>query len=87
MRNNAARFCCGQRVSAAVDIDNVATGSTTSPGSRPITRGTLGSVVGVGRHATGAAPVYLVVFAGAVVVGCREGELDAVTAVSSRRRD
>jgi len=81
----AARFVCGERVRAAVDLDD-AIGSATLDERHRVARGTLGNVVGVGRHAKAAAPVYLVVFAGAIVVGCHEGDLDAISAASSASR-
>lgn len=86
MHGQRARFACGQRVKAAVDLDDGAIGSPTLNGRHRVTRGTLGDVVGVGRHAKALAPVYLVGFAGTVVVGCHEGEIDAVTPASSRCR-
>jgi len=72
-------------VRAAVDIDDAGVRSSAPDEPHRIIRGTLGSVVGVGRHAKAVSPVYLVEFAGAVVVGCREGELDAVAPPAARR--
>lgn len=67
----------GQRVRAAVDLDDDGTHPEAVPGQPLVPRGTVGEVVRVGHHADADVAVYLVEFANAKVVGCLAEELDA----------
>jgi nitrogen fixation protein NifZ len=46
-------------------------------GAALVASGAVGEVVRVGRHEESDTPVYLVEFGGALLIGCREEELDA----------
>jgi nitrogen fixation protein NifZ len=78
MPPEVSKFAWGQRVRAAVDLDNDGSHPAGPAGSRLVDRGTAGEVIRIGQYVEAGVPVYLVEFGGTLVVGCCEDELDAV---------
>ncbi|TIX51619.1 nitrogen fixation protein NifZ [Alteraurantiacibacter aquimixticola] len=68
----------GQRVCASVDLVNDGSHPGAELEAVLARAGTEGEIVNVGHHVDANIPVYLVEFAGGVVVGCLEDELRQV---------
>jgi nitrogen fixation protein NifZ len=70
------KYQWGQRVRAVADLADDGSHPGAVLGAALVESGTVGEIVRVGRHEESDTPVYLVEFGGALLVGCREEELD-----------
>lgn len=78
-------FQWGQPVRAGLDLVNDGSHPGFAPGALIVAAGTPGEIVNVGLHEESNTPVYLVEFAGGVVVGCLEEELARAEQVGERQ--
>jgi nitrogen fixation protein NifZ len=73
-----AKYDWGRRVRAAIDLFNDGTFPDREPNELLVKAGDQGEIVQVGAHVETETTIYLVEFAGKVVVGCLEEEIEPV---------
>ncbi len=78
MSMGPAKYEWGQRVRAIADLFNDGTHPGRAPEARLVKAGDRGEIVQVGAHVETETPIYLVEFAGSIVVGCLEEEIEPV---------
>lgn len=78
IEQQAPKFQWGQRVSATGNLFNDGSHPHVSADALLAKVGDVGEVVQVGTHTDTGTHIYLVEFAGKLVVGCLEGEIEAL---------
>ncbi len=78
MSMGPAKYEWGQRVRATSDLFNDGTHPGCAPDACLARAGDHGEIVQVGAHVETETPIYLVEFAGDIVVGCFEEEIEPV---------